>query len=154
MFTGFFFPSVVGAWYSETLRYIRSGEKPRFRRLVSLDNYFQNFWMCLVVSFCIAVGIFIGLFPAVLLGTWWLYSMFELADSKTSFVASLEWSKRKVTEEGKFGKHFVILMAFAVLNMLSLTAWGIGVLFTLPFSFIFMGLMYLDLKEPLHERTI
>ena len=82
--------------------------------------------------------------PGVVLRVWWLYGLFFLVDRRIDFVEALRASKNAVMGSGFF-EHLVVLLVATLLSALGSSLWGIGTLFTTPFSLLLLALVYLDL---------
>lgn len=142
-------PTVLAAWCSESLIFIRTGDSPRIRHLYHCDRYIQKLCLTVVLCLFITLGIMLFIIPGVLLAVWWLYSFFYLVDKNTSFVDALVNSKDVVTREGNYLKHLKIVLLISILNLTALSCGGLVLMLTLPYSIILLGLCYLDLEEPL-----
>jgi hypothetical protein len=136
-------PSVTRGWFSEVLAYVRNERSPSFDALWCFDDYIPISLLILVGGGLIFLGYMCFIVPGVILSVLWMYSVYYIVDQDMGFVDALSASKQAVMDTG-FLTHLVVLLVLGVLEILGSATWGIGIIFTIPFSLILLTVVYED----------
>ena len=137
-------PTVIGGWFRGMLRFVRDGTPPAFDLLWNFDDYLQLGLLILVQAALVSIGFMLFVVPGVVLGTWWLYSVFYVVDRDMGCLEALGASRDAVMEAGVLN-HLVVFLMLAVLSALGGWLSGFGTLFTMPFGLVFMASLYVEL---------
>ena len=129
--------------------YLIVAKKMKNRESYTFQNFFEGFerfaplvLSSLLVSIFVFLGVFL-LFPAVyFLVAYTFASCFLLEGTKDAW-AAMELSRKLITRQ--FFQFFGFLLLLVLLNLVGLLFFGIGILATLPISYIAVYLAYCDI---------
>lgn len=86
----------------------------------------------ILLLLCITI---IGIIPAVLIGTWWMYAILFIVDKKYSITKAMAASKQ-IVRKNNIWLHFIFLVIISILGNSGFALAYIGALITMPFSLL------------------
>lgn len=127
------FMIIVRIGYNKIFLRIYDGEKPKF---VEIFNEYRIFWRYLGVSilfpFIVFCGLILLIIPGLILAIRLSFSPLIVVDTKIGPIEALKESY--AITKGSFWKILLFWLAIAVMNLLGLLIFGIGLLLTVPVS--------------------
>lgn len=120
------------------------GQTPQFRDFFSAFSFlWPLFWVSLIGSILIAIGLILLVIPGVYLIVGYLFASCLVVDRALDFWPAMELSRRTVTPLW-FG-FFVFLLLLTVMNLAGALLLGLGLLATIPISSCALTAAYDDL---------
>ena len=121
---------------------IREGKKPALEELWSFDQYWSVLLFLILGGLLISIGYMLLFIPGVILNVLFMYTVFFIVDQRMGFGQAMTASKDLVLGIGFF-QHLVVWLVVSVIHSLG-AAVGAGVLLTMPFTLVFMAVIYLE----------
>ena len=132
---------------------IYSGSKIRFMDILSETHRFLDYMVAYFLFFFMTfLGLVLLIFPGIIWASTYLFYGYILIDEKEKPIASLKRSK-ELTKNNRL-QIFYFLLVLLGINLLGALLLGVGLLVTIPISFISMGYVYNKLKEKNNSRVI
>jgi uncharacterized membrane protein len=96
--------------------------------------------LMIVSGILIEVGFLLLLIPGIYLCIAYSLSMLLIADKNLSFWSAMETSRKAITH--KWFTVFGVMVLLWVINVIGMIPLGIGLIWTLPMTFVAFGIMY------------
>lgn len=109
------------------------------------DFFTEAFVASLLVGLVCAVGTLLCIIPGIIAAVGLMYTYQFIADKGMNWSEAMRSSWELV--KGRFWDHFVLLLALAGINFLGALACGIGVIITIPLSYIAVSVAYNELTS-------
>ncbi len=120
--------------------------KIKFMDILSETHRFLDYMVAYFLFFFMTLfGLILLIFPGVIWASTYLFYGYILIDEKEKPIASLKRS-RELTKNNRL-QIFYFLLTLLGINIIGALLLGVGLLVTIPISFISMGYVYNKLKE-------
>lgn len=133
VFIASIFMVIVRIGYNKIFLRIYDGEKPKFAEIF---NEYKIFWKYIGVSilfpFIVFCGLILLIIPGIILAVRLSFSPLIVVDTKTGPINAIKESY--AITKGSFWKILLFWLAIAVINILGLLLFGIGLILTVPVS--------------------
>jgi uncharacterized membrane protein len=102
-----------------------------------LAQYWNALGLCIYsgLILCLLGITIIGIIPALLIATWWMYAILFIVDKKYSITKAMEASK-KIVRKNNLWLHLIFWIIIGVLGNAGYSLACIGGLITMPFSLL------------------
>lgn len=120
--------------------------KIKFMDILSETHRFLDYMVAYFLFFFMTLlGLILLIFPGVIWASTYLFYGYILIDEKEKPIASLKRS-RELTKNNRLQIFYFLLILLGI-NIIGALLLGVGLLVTIPVSFISMGYVYNKLKE-------
>lgn len=137
---------IIRIGYTKIFLRIHDGESPRF---IELFQEYKVFWRYLGVSILFPLAVLGGLILIIIPGFIWAvrfsFSPFIVVDMKIGPVAAMKESY--AITKGQFWKIFGFWIVVALVNLLGLIIFGVGLLISIPLTTLAAVHVYRKLSE-------
>lgn len=132
---------------------ITSGIKPGFNQLYSNDKHFVSYAISSILfSIMVLIGFLLLIVPGFyIMARFWLFPFFIL-DKDMGPVEALKAASE--ASEGKRWFLFLLILVLVLLNIAGALLLGIGLLFTIPITFLALALVYRRLTNTEKDVTL
>ena len=125
----------------------------KFMDILSETHRFLDYMVAYFLFFFMTfLGLILLIFPGIIWASTYLFYGYILIDEKEKPIASLKKSK-ELTKNNRL-QIFYFLLVLLGINLLGALLLGVGLLVTIPISFISMGYVYNKLKEKNNSKVI
>lgn len=122
------------------------GETTTINDLFSCFNKFTIFLLTILIAGILtSLGFILLIIPGIYLMIAYKFSFHLIALNNFSYWQALETSRKIITR--KWFSFFIFFIILVFLNLLGFLLIGIGILITLPISFIAMTLLYINITK-------
>jgi hypothetical protein len=140
---GIFFPGLYAGYLQVMLGALRKKKINSTKVFAGLGQYWNMtglFIYASLILFLLAITV-IGIIPAMLIGTWWMYASIFVADKKFSITKSMATSK-KIVRKNNLWLHLIFLIIVGIIGNAGFSLAFIGGLITMPFSMLVLCAAY------------
>ncbi len=123
------------------------------RKKVELGDFFEGFryfvWSLLaflLIAVLSLIGLVVLIVPGLVIMTMYMFTFHFIADQKKDFWQAMEASRQFVSRDYMGFTMFFLLLAF--FNLLGLLFFGVGLIFSIPVSWLALTAAYLSETQP------
>ena len=125
-----------------------NGKEPELFDLFTAGDIYLNFLIASILyGLIVGVGTIFFIIPGIILGVMFQFYKYAIVDKKLGIIESLNYSKELTS--GYRWTIFGIDVVLILINVAGVLLLGIGLLFTVPLTFIAEALMYKKLTVPI-----
>lgn len=145
-FGGFLLSLPMMAGFLLAAHRLQSGKELIFETFFDgFKDFIQLTILMLVQSFIVFIGFLALIIPGIYLSVAYYFAPYFIVFGKMGFWEAMETSRRMVHRE--WFSIFGLILVLALLNILGVLAFGVGILFTLPITFCAMYVAFDDIMN-------
>ena len=130
---------------------IAAGRLPRWRILPNVATVVRYTMLKFIVLPVFIIGLLLLIVPGLYVGARLLFSGFYVVVESRPVVGSLRFSL--MMGQGRIGELMVLVLSLVLLNLLGLALMGVGLLITLPLSYVVVARAYRQADRAFGIRT-